>query len=80
LLTIHCWQDAGEPEKFDIAQGFKVVMQHLKNPSDIRCQWEDNYVIARFEPTVSDLQEKARKEGKYVHVYITSIYIIYKML
>ena len=43
LLTIHAWENANRPERFDMNIGFKAVMEVLKNHRSVRVSWEDNY-------------------------------------
>ena len=43
LLTIHAWEKAKCPKKFNIKIGFKAVMELLENHSNLRVSWEDYY-------------------------------------
>ena len=43
LLTIHAWEKAKCPKKFNVKIGFKAVMELLKNHSNLRVSWDDNY-------------------------------------
>ena len=43
LLTIHAWEKANCPQKFNIKIGFKAVMELLENHSNLRVSWDDNY-------------------------------------
>ena len=43
LLTIHAWEKAKCPKKFNIKIGFKAVMELLENHSNLRVSWDDNY-------------------------------------
>ena len=43
LLTIHAWENANRPERFDVKIGFKAVMEALKNPHNLRVIWEHYY-------------------------------------
>ena len=43
LISIHCWEKAGEPESFDIRAGFKAVLQQLVKYCDINVRWYINY-------------------------------------
>ena len=50
LITIDCWEKAGEPASFDIRAGFKAVLQRLQNcHKDIHVIW-DNY----YDETVAE--------------------------
>ena len=48
LLTIHAWEKAKCPKKFNIKIGFKAVMELLKNHSNLRVSWNDNYPKSIF--------------------------------
>ena len=48
LLTIHAWEEAECPKKFNIKIGFKAVMELLKNHSNLRVSWDDNYPKSIF--------------------------------
>jgi len=48
LLTIHAWEKAKCPKKFNIKIGFKAVMELLKNHSNLRVSWDDNYSKSIF--------------------------------
>ena len=41
LLTIHAWEEANCPKKFNIKIGFKAIMKLLENHSNLRVSWED---------------------------------------
>lgn len=43
LLTIHAWEKAKCPKKFNIKIGFKAVMELLEDHSNLRVSWDDNY-------------------------------------
>ena len=43
LLTIHAWEKANCPQKFNIKIGFKAVMELLEDHSNLRVSWDDNY-------------------------------------
>ena len=43
LLTIHAWENANRPERFDLKIGFKAVMEVLKNHQSLRVSWGDYY-------------------------------------
>ena len=43
LLTIHAWENANRPERFDIKIGFKAVMEVLINHQSLRVSWGDYY-------------------------------------
>ena len=43
LLTIHAWEKAKCPKKFNIKIGFKAVMELLENHSNLGVSWDDNY-------------------------------------
>ena len=43
LLTIHAWENANRPERFDIKIGFKAVMEVLKNHRSLRVSWGHYY-------------------------------------
>ena len=48
LLTIHAWEKAKCPKKFNIKIGFKAVMELLENHSNLRVFWDDNYSESIF--------------------------------
>ena len=48
LLTIHAWEKAKCPKKFNVKIGFKAVMELLKNHSNLRVSWNDNYPKSIF--------------------------------
>ena len=48
LLTIHAWEKANCPQKFNIKIGFKAVMELLENHSNLRVSWDDNYSKSIF--------------------------------
>ena len=48
LLTIHAWEKANCPQKFNIKIGFKAVMELLENHSNLRVSWDDNYSKSMF--------------------------------
>ena len=48
LLTIHAWEKAKCPKKFNIKIGFKAVMELLENHSNLRVSWDDNYSKSIF--------------------------------
>ena len=48
LLTIHAWEKAKCPKKFNIKIGFKAVMELLDNHSNLRVSWDDNYSKSIF--------------------------------
>ena len=43
LLTIHAWENANRPERFDVKIGFKAVIEALKNHQRLRVSWGDYY-------------------------------------
>ena len=43
LLTIHAWENANRPERFDVKIGFKAVIEALENHQSLRVSWEDYY-------------------------------------
>ena len=43
LLTIHAWQNANRPERFDMKIGFKAVIEALKDHQRLRVSWGDYY-------------------------------------
>ena len=43
LLTIHAWENANRPERFDVKIGFKAVIKALKNHQRLRVSWGDYY-------------------------------------
>ncbi|CAH3018734.1 unnamed protein product [Porites evermanni] len=43
LLTIHAWEEAKCPKKFNVKIGFKAVMELLKNHSNLGVSWKDYY-------------------------------------
>ena len=48
LLTVHAWEKANCPQKFNIKIGFKAVMELLENHSNLRVSWDDNYSKSIF--------------------------------
>ena len=48
LLTIHAWEKANCPQKFNIKIGFKAVIELLENHSNLRVSWDDNYSKSIF--------------------------------
>ncbi|CAH3018738.1 unnamed protein product [Porites evermanni] len=63
LLTIHAWENANRPERFDVKIGFKAVMEALKNPHNLRVLWERYY---RRELIPSRYIRKVLRQGPYV--------------
>ena len=43
LLTIHAWENANRPERFDVKIGFKAVIEALENHHSLRVSWGDYY-------------------------------------
>ena len=43
LLTIHAWENANRPERFDVKIGFKAVIEALENHQSLRVSWGDYY-------------------------------------
>ena len=43
LLTIHAWENANRPARFDVKIGFKAVIKALKNHQRLRVSWGDYY-------------------------------------
>ena len=43
LLTIHAWENANRPERFDMKIGFKAVIEALKDHQRLRVSWGDYY-------------------------------------
>ncbi|XP_068703161.1 2'-5'-oligoadenylate synthase 1-like isoform X2 [Montipora foliosa] len=43
LITIYCWEEAGEPNPFDIRLGFKAVLQQLVDYCNINVRWYNYY-------------------------------------
>ena len=43
LLTIHAWENANRPERFDVKIGFKAVMEALKNHQRLCVSWGNYY-------------------------------------
>ena len=43
LLTIHAWENANRPERFDVKIAFKAVIEALKNHQRLRVSWGDYY-------------------------------------
>ena len=48
LLTIHAWEKAKCPKKFNIKIGFKAVMELLEKHCNLRVSWDDNYSKSIF--------------------------------
>ena len=48
LLTIHAWEKAKCPKKFNIKIGFKAVMELLENHRDLGVSWKDYYSKSIF--------------------------------
>ena len=43
LLTIHGWENANRPERFDVKIGFKAVIESLKNHQRLCVSWGKYY-------------------------------------
>ena len=43
LLTIHAWENANRPERFDMKIGFKAVIEALEDHQRLRVSWGDYY-------------------------------------
>ena len=43
LLTIHAWENANCPERFDVKIGFTAVIEALKDHQRLRVSWGDYY-------------------------------------
>lgn len=43
LITISAWEEAGKPDSFDIAVGFRAVMEKLRFHQRLDIVWYDNY-------------------------------------
>lgn len=43
LVTIHAWEEVGEPNTFDMAVGFRAVMEKLRSHEKLDIVWQDNY-------------------------------------
>ena len=48
LLTIHAWEKAKCPKRFNIKIGFKAVMELLEKHCNLRVSWDDNYSKSIF--------------------------------
>lgn len=59
LITIHCWEKAEKPQKFDPRLGFKAVLEQLVDYTQLRAVWFDNYD--------KDLAEKGEMHQRFVH-------------
>ena len=66
LLTIHAWENANRPERFDVKIGFKAVIEALKNHQRLRVSWGDyyredlipsRYIHGVFKITVTTIKE-----------------------
>ena len=68
LLTIHAWEKANCPQKFNIKIGFKAVMELLENHSNLRVSWNDKSIFTenRYFHRVFRLQSHFTRELKEV--------------
>ena len=68
LLTIHAWEKAKCPKKFNIKIGFKAVMELLENHSNLRVSWNDKSIFTenRYFHRVFRLQSHFTRELKEV--------------
>ena len=58
LITIDCWEKAGEPLRFDIRAGFKDVLQHLVDNCDIDVIWYKYYDKALAERGITGMSKR----------------------
>ncbi|XP_022096928.1 2'-5'-oligoadenylate synthase 1-like [Acanthaster planci] len=58
LITIHCWEEAGEPSRFYKAQGLKDVLETLCDLSQLRTYWSSYYDEALAEISIQTLRFK----------------------
>jgi hypothetical protein len=43
MVTIHAWEEAGSPNQFEMAVGFRAVMEKLRCHRKLDIVWYDNY-------------------------------------
>ena len=55
LITIACWEKAGEPQSFDIRAGFKAVLQQLVDYCRIDFSW---YIYYEKAPAKRGIKSK----------------------
>ena len=58
LITIHCWEKAGEPQSFDIRAGFKAVLQQLVDNCHIDVCWYKYYNKALAERGIKAIRKR----------------------
>ncbi|KAM7440243.1 2 5 oligoadenylate synthetase [Porites harrisoni] len=63
LLTIHAWENANSPERFNIKIGFKAVMEVLINHQSLRVSWGDYY---REDLIPSSVLYKVKSNRAYI--------------
>ncbi|XP_044163904.1 2'-5'-oligoadenylate synthase 1-like isoform X1 [Acropora millepora] len=68
LITIHCWEEAGKPEPFDIRAGFKAVLQQLVDNCDINvCHgWDHEYYSEALAQKGIKAMNKINKRRPFV--------------
>ncbi|NXM14968.1 OASL2 protein, partial [Ploceus nigricollis] len=49
LLTIYAWEEAGGSDSFDMAQGFRTVLELLRRPREICIYWDKYYSLQHRE-------------------------------
>lgn len=57
LITIGCWEKAGEPS-FDIRAGFKAVLQQLVNNCHIHFTWHKYYNVAVAKRGIKGMKKR----------------------
>ena len=65
LITIHCWEEAGEPNPFDIRVGFKAVLQQLVDNRHIHVCWYKYYNKALANKGIEGM---TMSEKRFVYV------------
>ena len=58
LITIACWEKAGEPKSFDIRAGFKAVLQQLVDNCHINVCWHKYYNKALAERGINGMSKR----------------------
>ena len=61
LITIHCWEKAGKPERFDIRAGFKAVLKQLIENCHINVRWDEYYTEALARRGINGMKEKNKR-------------------
>ncbi|XP_072037154.1 2'-5'-oligoadenylate synthase 3-like [Amphiura filiformis] len=63
LITIHAWEKAGRPERFNRLQGFKAVMVIIaEDLGSIYRYWPDNYCKKMVDKAISRMDHQSQKK------------------